>query len=203
MTSKNNFRQRLKSHEIQTKLNQFISSEFTNDINGVNKCVSEFQDIIIETSKKSLKIRKKKIRKKITNVANKKWFDKDCRIKRHQVRKLANQKHRDPINLEVRNAYHAALKTYKEILHLKKATASGNDPNLFWKTLNNATGDLKSNNNSSNSPKPDQWLKHFEKLHSNHKLNNDHKIAFSSMSLIVCRALENRLLPAVKVVMSI
>jgi hypothetical protein len=135
-------------------------------------------------------------------------------LKRHQVRKLANQKHRDPINLEVRNAYHAALKTYKETLHLKKAkfhkekieelaTASGNDPNLFWKTLNNATGDLKSNNNSSNSPKPDQWLKHFEKLHSNHKLNNDHKIAFSSMSLIVCRALENRLLPAVKVVMSI
>ena len=32
----------------------------------------------------------------------------------HEVRKLANQKHKDPRNVDLRNAYHSALKTYKE-----------------------------------------------------------------------------------------
>ena len=31
-----------------------------------------------------------------------KWFDKDCRIKQHDLRKLSNLKHRDPTNVELR-----------------------------------------------------------------------------------------------------
>jgi hypothetical protein len=62
----------LKSSEIQEKLNQLINSNFSNDINGVNSCANEFQNIIIEASKKSLKIRKKKVRRKLSNVTNKK-----------------------------------------------------------------------------------------------------------------------------------
>ncbi len=51
---------------------------------------------------------------------NKKWFDKQCRFKRHELRKLANQKHRDPTNQAIREAYDTALKTYKETLERKK-----------------------------------------------------------------------------------
>jgi hypothetical protein len=75
--SKNNFRQTLKSPEIQQKINNFINSDFTNDTHGINDCVSQFQNILLETSKKSLKIKKiKNQRRKINNVAQKKWFEK-------------------------------------------------------------------------------------------------------------------------------
>jgi hypothetical protein len=72
-------------------LNTVLDNDYSNDKESINKCVSEFQNIILEASKKSLKIEKRKYRHKINNVANKKWFDKECRIKRHQLRKVANQ----------------------------------------------------------------------------------------------------------------
>ena len=70
------------------------------------------------------------------------------------MRKLANQKHRDPININLRNRYHHELKIYKNTLKLKKEEfhkqkiielekTAENDPNSFWKILdempNNAT----------------------------------------------------------------
>ena len=119
--SNENFKKALKSDELQEKLSTFLENDFSSDREGIiNKCVNEFQNIINLASKKSLKIKKKKYRRKINNVANKKWFDKDCRFKRHQLRKLANHKHRDPNNIEIRSAYHAALKDYKSTLEMKK-----------------------------------------------------------------------------------
>ena len=69
----------MKSLEIQAKLNhgQLINSNFSDDINGVNNCVNEFQSIIIEAFKKSLKKRKKKVKRKLSNVTNKKWLTKN------------------------------------------------------------------------------------------------------------------------------
>ena len=48
----------------------------------------------------SLKIKKKKRRHTHENIANKKWFDKECRIQRHNLRKVANKKHQNPNNIE-------------------------------------------------------------------------------------------------------
>jgi hypothetical protein len=63
----------LKSPEIQQKINNFINSDFTNDTHGINDSVSQFQNILHETSKKSLKIKKiENQRRKINNVAQKK-----------------------------------------------------------------------------------------------------------------------------------
>ena len=118
--SKAAFTQELKSNKIQNKLNNFLNNDFSDEKDGMNQCINEFQNIILEASKKSLKIRKTKRRSKINNVANKKWFDKDCRLKRHHLRKLANQKHRNPTNTEIRNEYHTALKDYKNTLQIKK-----------------------------------------------------------------------------------
>jgi hypothetical protein len=68
--SKNNFRQTLKSPEIRQKRSNFINSYFNNDTHGISDCVSQFQNIVLETSKKSLKIKKiKNQRRKINNVA--------------------------------------------------------------------------------------------------------------------------------------
>ena len=72
--AKNNFRETLRSPEIQRKMNEFVDSNFTNDLNGINKYLCEFQKILLETSKKCLKIKKSKLRRKITNVVQKKCF---------------------------------------------------------------------------------------------------------------------------------
>ncbi len=50
------------------------------------------------------------------------------------------------------------------------------DPLLFWKTLQNIADDLNIiENGNKNRLQPNEWLTHFETLHSEHKLNQKHK----------------------------
>ncbi|CAB4019870.1 Hypothetical predicted protein [Paramuricea clavata] len=107
------FTEALKSVEIQQKLESLINYDTPLTKEGVNTFASRMEDIILHAGKSSLQIKKTKFRNKISNVCNKKWFDKECRLKRHSVRKLANQKHRDPLNNDIRNEYHFALKITK------------------------------------------------------------------------------------------
>ena len=184
--SKDHFIKELKSNEPQHKLTDFLNTDFPDNKEGTNQCLSEFQNIIFQVSKKSPKIKTKKRRQRLLkNVANKKWFDKECRIKRHQLRKLANQKRKDPSNNDVRNSYHSALKDYKHTLEMKKTKFhqdkieelenATNDPVLFWKLLKNSTDDIK-HCHSSETPSASQWLNHFEKLHSEHTLTKKQEI---------------------------
>ena len=176
--SNNAFIKELKSNNIQSKLNTFLNNDYSNDKESIN----EFQNIILEASKKSLKIKIIKYRHKINNVANKKWFDKECRIKRHQLRKVANQKHRDPNNNEIRISYHTALKEYKNTLEMKKnkfhqeriqeLEKASKDPISIWKILKTSTDDLNFNE-TKKMPLPSEWLTHFETLHSEHKSNKE------------------------------
>jgi hypothetical protein len=148
--------------------------------------MTEFSNNLINASQKSLRIKRKKSRKKITNVQNKKWFDKECKFKRHAVRKLANKKHRDPTNINIRNEYHTALTIYKETLEIKKnqfqndelielERTAENNPNSFWKTLQNISDEIESTDSNHNSPTGDEWYNHFSKLHSKHQMNQDHE----------------------------
>jgi hypothetical protein len=66
--SNENFKKALKSDELQEKLSTFLENDFSSDREGINKCINEFQNIINLPSKKSLKIKKKKYRRKINNV---------------------------------------------------------------------------------------------------------------------------------------
>ena len=58
--SKHFLRQTLKSNEFQDKLNSFLKFNFTEDPDGIDKCVSQFEDMVINASKRSCKIKKKK-----------------------------------------------------------------------------------------------------------------------------------------------
>ena len=53
-----------------------------------------------------LKIKTGKTHRCIKLSSNKKWFDKECSLKRHELRKLANKKHRDPLNPNIREQYY-------------------------------------------------------------------------------------------------
>ena len=55
------------------------------------------EEVILHAARESLKIKRTKFRNKINNVCNKKLFDKECRLTRHSIRKLANKKHRNPL----------------------------------------------------------------------------------------------------------
>ena len=61
-----------------------------------------------------------KTRKHIKSLSNKQRFDKECRLKRHELRKLANKKHQDPLNTTIREQYHDTLAQNKKLLNSKK-----------------------------------------------------------------------------------
>ena len=133
------------------------------------------EDIILHAGKSSLQIKKTKFRNKISNVCNKKWFDKECRLKRHSVRKLSNQKHRDPLNNDIRNEYHLALKTYKNTLKRKKELFHENKleelervSDSFWKVLKNMSDELEDFSFNKPDVTASSWLNHFESLHTKH-----------------------------------
>ena len=64
----------------------------------VNVSLDDAVNILTATSKICLKIKTKRSRKRIRITSNKKWFNRKCRLKRHELRKLSNQKHCDPLN---------------------------------------------------------------------------------------------------------
>ena len=73
-----------------------LIQEFLNEnepITNVNTSLEKVEHILIATSKRCLKIKSVKRHKRVQSSSNKKWFDKECRFKRHELRKLANQKH--------------------------------------------------------------------------------------------------------------
>ena len=73
-------------------MNEFLSQEFEKTDRGtlVNAVVSKVENVLYSAAKNSLKHKNVKRRFRITKHINKKWFNKDCRLKRHEVRKLAN-----------------------------------------------------------------------------------------------------------------
>ena len=76
---------------------------------------------------------------------NKKWFDKERRIKRHAIKKLANSKRCDPMNVDIRTTYHETLNECKQLLKkkqeqyrnekLNELTSSNVDSQSFWNVL--------------------------------------------------------------------
>ena len=60
-------------------------------------------------AKRSLKIKITKKRRRTRSFPNKKWFDNECRFKRHELRELSNKKHKDPLNANLRQEYHMVL----------------------------------------------------------------------------------------------
>ena len=85
---------------------------------NVNVSLDDAVNILTATSKICLKIKTKRIR----TTSNKKWFDRECRprLKRHELRTLSNQKHRDPLNSELREKFHKTLNDYKKVLDSKR-----------------------------------------------------------------------------------
>ena len=135
------FKNALRTEPIQILIRQYMERN-TED---VNISLENAMTILTETSKLCLKIKAKKTYKRIKKSSNKKWFDCECRLKRHELRKVSNETHRDPLNSELRKRYH---NIYKKLLDTKKRgfhkektikldeLALNPDKASFWNCLN-------------------------------------------------------------------
>ena len=104
-----------------------------------------------------------------------------CRLKRHELRKLANKKHRDSLNPIKRDQYYDTLTQSKKLLNSKKnnynnakiseleKTADNSDAKTFWKCLKSMNNTEKGEDVPSISR--ENWLQCFQTLHSNEPLN--------------------------------
>ena len=101
------FKDTLRSPRIQTLIRDYIAGDTFNE--NTELSLEKVENILITTAKCCLKIRAAKTRKRIKSLSNKKRFDKECRLKRHELRKLANKKHQDPLNTIIREQYHDTL----------------------------------------------------------------------------------------------
>ena len=109
----------LATPDIQHLINYFLLYNYDRSETGINKALNDVQEVLLRAAKRSLKRKVVKRRHHVSNPTNKKWFDKECRIKRHAVRKLANSKRRDPLNLNIRATYRETLNDYKQLLKKK------------------------------------------------------------------------------------
>ena len=135
--------------------------------------LSSVNNFFFEAGKLSLRIINNCQRKRKPNVIPKKWFDRECRTERVQLRHISNKKHRDPQIAEIRSEYHDRLKNYKSILSRKKESfinskidkliTAGNNQN-FWRILKSIDDNLETDSNDLSHISPDSWIDHFQNL---------------------------------------
>ena len=171
--SASKFKDVLRSPDLQMLIRDYLDDD--NSFLDVNTRLKKVENMLISAAKRSLKIRKPKLRKKMKPVSNKKWFDKDCRFKRHEVRKLSNQKHRDPLNENLQEKYHIALADYKQLLSRKQTeyynskitelekSAENSDKKHFWQCLKSMDDTQKDKDIPLISE--ERWLNYFRSLH--------------------------------------
>ena len=88
-------RQIFRSADFQMLIQEFLDDD--TPIQNVNTTLAgKVENILIAAAKQCLKVRRTKQRRHIEPLSNKKSFDWDCRLKKHELRKLSNQKQRDP-----------------------------------------------------------------------------------------------------------
>ena len=71
---------------MQTLIRDYIAGDTFNE--NTELSFEKVENILITTAKYCLKIRAGKTCKRIKSLSNKKCFDKECRLKRHELRKL-------------------------------------------------------------------------------------------------------------------
>ena len=107
------------------------------------------------------------------------------------MRKLANLKHRDLINVTLREGYHTVLKQYKSLLTRKKneyyqtkiseleSTVDNSDSRNFWNCLESMDDSVKETSIPPISE--EHWMSHFQSLHSNEPLNLHQEAVISEL----------------------
>ena len=108
----------MRSPRIQTLIGDYIAGDTFNE--NTELSLEKVENILITTANCCLKIRAGKTCKRIKSLSNKKRFDKECRLKRHELRKLANNELQDPLNTTLREQHNDTLAKCKKLINSKK-----------------------------------------------------------------------------------
>ena len=140
---------------------------------GVNKLADDLVHTLAQAAKMSTKHREGK--KKRRCKPNKKRFDRDCNIKRKEVKSLLNAIYRQSYNRDLQVKYFAPCKVYNRTVKQKKKAykqklisnlndALDKDPQTVWKMLR----ELKDSENAEGENKcqavATRWINHLEHL---------------------------------------
>ena len=113
------FKDILRSPALQMLIRDYSEDAIPNE--DVNTSFEKVENMLISAAKRCLKMRIRKNRTKMKPLSNKKWFDKEYRFKKHELRKISNQNHRDSLSAYLREQYHDTLTEYKKLLKKKKS----------------------------------------------------------------------------------
>ena len=104
----------------------------------------------------------------------KKWFDNECEVLKHNVRRIGKQKHENPHNHFLKTKYHEKLKEYKNNCKSKRyhfwkkqledIEHSISDPKAFWEKWKKI-GEIYVDRKSPDI-KGEKWYNHFSNLHN-------------------------------------
>ena len=180
----------LNSIQVEDMIYSFLFTKFENSRENINSAAEKITEILLTAAKRSLKKVKHSTTKKskIKNSNKNKWFDKDCKKLRKELRLSSNNKHRNPANQEIRTQYLNTLQKYKSLLRHKKndhmnaqlkEMEDALDHNSFWEHWNNFDKTRK----EKVIPLVDgrKWTEHFEKLYKKDNLNSKQKTLESQL----------------------
>ena len=139
-------------------------------LGDVNVAVAEFVKILELAAKNSLQLGNvKKNRTPKSQI----WYDIECHNLKKKLNHVSNQKHKNPLDENIRLDYHYLNKKYKGLLRGKKRIhqnvkmkelVNTNNPNQFWST--------KQINSQDKSIPVDRLFNHFQRLHSKPDLSH-------------------------------
>lgn len=153
------------------KIANFINSKFEPDKNSVNEAVQNFNNILIEAAKQSLKLKKCYTRSK--KRTHQKWFNLDCKQAKMQMQYVASYFNKFPNNRKIRECFYKTKNCYRKVIKTSKKqfkenmlkqieSLKSNNSDDYWKILNELKG--KDKNTNSNNIEGKVWEEYFKKL---------------------------------------
>ena len=114
-------------------------------------------------------------------------------LKRHELTKLSNEKHRNPLNTTLHEKYHIVLQQYKKLLTHKRNEYYNNklseleditynlDTKKFWNCLKSMDDTIKYKDTPPIAE--ENWMNYFQCLHSNKNMRR-HLNAITTSTLL-------------------
>ena len=167
------FIEAINSKSIKKKIDDFHSNNFED----VNKAVNDFNDILTDAARCSLKFVHPRIKRKINKPKNKRWFEKDVSVLRKELIKWSHLLDKFPNDNSIRHERYKINKKYKRLIKVKKRefraklcdkiiSLQHSDPKQFWKLLEQL-GNLETNSSKHDNINSETWLNHFKALNNN------------------------------------
>ena len=106
------YRAAFSSKEMKAQVQNFLATSFTNNSEGIEKANRTLTDIMLDTAKHSLPMKRQK---KYKTHKPKKWFNKECEKARKMFKKAANNANRNPLSTDLNKEISEKLKEFKKI----------------------------------------------------------------------------------------